>query len=75
MGRGTWEAGKPRDREGKEVSQGERPDEAQGCRVMGKNEFSHDHNTPGARIGQGCHPIKPGVLFLKGMGCGNALGG
>ena len=54
---------------------GEHPDEAQGCRVMGKNEFSHDHNTPGARIGQGCHPIKPGVPFPKGMGCGNALGG
>ena len=41
----------------------------------GKNEFSHDHNTPGARIGQGCHLIKPGVLFPKGMGRGNALGG
>ena len=36
---------------------GERPDEAQGCRVMGNHEVSHDHNTSGTRIGQGCHPI------------------
>ena len=36
---------------------GERPDEAQGCRVMGKNEVFHDCNTPGTGIGWGYHPI------------------
>ena len=36
---------------------GERPDEAQGCRMMGKNEVSHDRNTPGTEIGRGYHPI------------------
>ena len=36
---------------------GECPDEAQGCRVMGKNKVSHDRNTPGTRISQGCHPV------------------
>ena len=36
---------------------GERPDEAQGCCVMGKNVFSHDRSTPGARIGQRYHLI------------------
>ena len=47
MGRGTREAGEPHDREEKRfptdgnpprkgLMGGERPDEAQGCRVMGK---------------------------------------
>ena len=49
--------------------------EAQGRRVMGETEVSHDCNTPGTRIGRGCHPIKPGVPFPKGMGRGNTLGG
>ena len=60
--------GKPCDREEKNVSHGwassqegfdgrERPEEAQGCRVMGENEVSHDCNTPGTRIGRGCQLI------------------
>ena len=35
------------------------PEEALGCHVMRKNENSHDCNTPGAKIGQGYHQIKP----------------
>ena len=48
---------------------GECPDEAQGCCVMGKNEDSRNHNTPGTRIGWEYY-----LINLKGDR-GNALGG
>ena len=43
--------------------------------LWGKKDVSHDYNTPGARIGQGYHPINLGMLFPKEMDCWNALGG
>ena len=49
----------------------EHPEEPQGCCVMGKNEFSHNCDTPGTRIGQGYHPIKPGCCSQKGWTMGS----
>ena len=49
---------------------GKCPDEAQGCRVMGKNEVSHNHNTPGTGIGQGYHLINLRFCSQKGWAMG-----
>ena len=38
----------------------ERAREAQGCRVMGGDDISHDHDTPGSPDQRGNHPITRG---------------
>jgi len=49
----------------------ERAREAQGCRVMGGDDISHDRDTPGSPDQRGNHPI---TQYPKGMGRGNVLG-
>ena len=49
----------------------ERSGEAQGCRVMGENEVSHDCNTPGPLINRRDHPISFQTCLPKEEGRGN----
>jgi len=53
---------------------GRRAGKAQGCRMMGGKDISHDRETPGSPDQRGNHPITWGAPYPKGMGRGNVLG-